>query len=127
MAKATYGTGIFLLQRVGAAPPTQTGGLLSVVALSLTEKRPSYALDGGVFSAGTVLTWLRDGLGAFQDPAESEAMANSVPDTDGVMFLPALAGLGAPWRRAEARAVVAGITASPTRPHIVRAALDALC
>ena len=75
MAKATYGTGIFLLQQAGAAPPAQTGGLLSVVAWELTEGRPSYALDGGVFSAGTVLTWLRDGLGAFQDPAESEAMA----------------------------------------------------
>ena len=75
MAKATYGTGIFLLQQAGEAPPAQTGGLLSVVAWELTEGRPSYALDGGVFSAGTVLTWLRDGLGAFQDPAESEAMA----------------------------------------------------
>jgi glycerol kinase len=127
MAKATYGTGIFLLQQAGAAPPTETGGLLPVVAWELSEGRPSYALDGGVFSAGTVLIWLRDGLGAFQDPAESEAMANSVPDTDGVMFLPALAGMGAPWWRADARAVVAGITASTTRAHIVRAALDALC
>ena len=127
MAKATYGTGIFLLQQAGDAPPAQTGGLLSVVAWELTEGRPSYALDGGVFSAGTVLTWLRDGLGAFQDPAESEAMARSVPDTDGVRFLPALAGMGAPWWRADARAVVAGITASTTRAHIVRAALDALC
>jgi len=127
MAKATYGTGIFLLQQAGEAPPAQTGGLLSVVAWELTEGRPSYALDGGVFSAGTVLTWLRDGLGAFQDPAESEAMARSVPDTDGVRFLPALAGMGAPWWRADARAVVAGITAATTRAHIVRAALDALC
>ena len=127
MAKATYGTGIFLLQQAGAAPPAQTGGLLPVVAWELTEGRPSYALDGGVFSAGTVLTWLRDGLGAFQDPAESEALARSVPDTDGVRFLPALAGMGAPWWRADARAVVAGITASTTRAHIVRAALDALC
>ena len=127
MAKATYGTGIFLLQQAGAAPPAQTGGLIPVVAWELDEGRPSYALDGGVFSAGTVLTWLRDGLGAFQDPAESEALARSVPDTDGVRFLPALAGMGAPWWRADARAVVAGITASTTRAHIVRAALDALC
>jgi glycerol kinase len=127
MAKATYGTGIFLLQQAGAAPPAQTGGLIPVVAWELSEGRPSYALDGGVFSAGTVLTWLRDGLGAFQDPAESEALARSVPDTYGVRFLPALAGMGAPWWRADARAVVAGITASTTRAHIVRAALDALC
>ncbi len=127
MAKATYGTGIFLLQQAGVAPPTETGGLLSVVAWELAEGRPSYALDGGVFSAGTVLTWLRHGLGAFQDPSESEAMANSVPDTDGVRFLPALAGMGAPWWRADARAVVAGITAATTRAHIVRAALDSLC
>ena len=127
MAKATYGTGIFLLQQAGPVPPTQTGGLIPVVAWELAEGRPGYALDGGVFSAGTVLTWLRDGLAAFPDPAESEAMANSVPDTDGVRLLPALAGMGAPWWRADARAVVAGITASTTRAHIVRAALDALC
>jgi glycerol kinase len=127
MAKATYGTGIFLLQQAGDAAPAQSGGLLPVVAWELSEGRPSYALDGGVFSAGTVLTWLRDGLGAFQYPAESEAMANSVPDTGGAMFLPALAGMGAPWWRPDARAVVAGITASTTRAHIVRAALDALC
>ena len=81
-----------------------------------------------MFSAGTVLDWLRDGLGAVRRTRpRREALANSVPDTDGVRFLPALAGLGAPWWRSDARAVFAGITASTTRAHLVRAALDALC
>ena len=73
------------------------------------------------------LTWLRDGLGAFDEAAESEALARSVPGTDGVHFLPALAGMGAPWWLADARAVIGGITAATTRAHIVRAALDSLC
>ena len=86
----------------------------------------TYALDGGVFSAGTVIEWLRDGLGV-RRPAETEALARSVPDTAGVAFLPALAGLGAPWWRSDARGVFAGLTAGATRAHLVRAALDALC
>jgi glycerol kinase len=125
-AKATYGTGIFLLQQAGAAPPDDGNGLIPIVAWQLGAE-PSYALDGGVFSAGTVVTWLREGLGALDDAAESEALARSVPDTGGVRFLPALAGLGAPWWQPDARAVIAGITAGTTRAHIVRAALDALC
>jgi len=74
-----------------------------------------------------VISWLRDGLGAFDDAAQSEALARSVPDTGGAAFLPALAGMGAPWWRPEARAVIAGISAGTERAHIVRAALDALC
>jgi glycerol kinase len=80
-----------------------------------------------VFSAGTVITWLREGLGALDEAGKSEALALSVPDTGGVRFLPALAGMGAPWWKPDARAVIAGITAGTTRAHIVRAALDALC
>jgi glycerol kinase len=88
----------------------------------------TYALDGGVFSAGTVVDWLgAAGLGLFAEPAETEALARSVPDTAGVAFLPALAGLGAPWWRSDARGVFAGLTAGATRAHLVRAALDALC
>jgi len=125
-AKATYGTGIFLLQQAGGAAPSEPAGLIPIVAWELGD-RVSFALDGGVFSAGTVVTWLREGLGALGDAAESEALARSVPDTGGVRFLPALAGMGAPWWLADARAVIAGITAGTTRAHIVRAALDALC
>jgi glycerol kinase len=126
MTKATYGTGIFLLQQAGASPPADANGLIPIVAWQLGDA-PAYALDGGVFSAGTVITWLREGLGAFADAAESEALARRVPDTGGVRFLPALAGMGAPWWRPDARAVIAGITAATTRAEIVRAALDALC
>ncbi len=125
-AKATYGTGIFLLQQAGPSPPATGSGLIPIVAWQLGDE-VSYALDGGVFSAGTVLAWLRDGLDAFADPAESELLARSVPDAAGVHVLPALAGLGAPWWRSDARGVIAGITAATTRAHIVRASLDALC
>jgi glycerol kinase len=125
-AKATYGTGIFLLQQAGDSAPADGNGLIPIVAWQLAA-RPSYALDGGVFSAGTVITWLREGLGALDDAAASEALARSVPDTGGVRFLPALAGMGAPWWLPDARAVIAGVTAGTTTAHIVRAALDALC
>ena len=125
-AKATYGTGIFLLQQAGAAAPTEPDGLIPIVAWELGG-RASYAVDGGVFSAGTVITWLREGLGVLGEAAESEALALSVPDTGGVRFLPALAGMGAPWWLPDARAVIAGVTAGTTRAHVVRAALDALC
>jgi glycerol kinase len=100
--------------------------LIPIVAWQFGD-RPTYAMDGGVFSAGTVISWLRDGLGAFEDAAQSEALALSVQDTDGVAFLPALAGMGAPWWKPDARAVIAGITAGTERAHIVRAALDSLC
>ena len=125
--KATYGTGIFVLQNAGTAPPRDLAGVLPVVAWEHAGAT-TYALDGGVFSAGTVVEWLgTDGLGLFADPAETEALARSVADTAGVAFLPALAGLGAPWWRSDARGVFAGLTAGATRAHLVRAALDALC
>jgi glycerol kinase len=126
MAKATYGTGIFMLQQAGETAPGDPNGLIPIVAWQFGE-RPTYALDGGVFSAGTVISWLRDGLGAIENAAQSEALAFSVQDADGVAFLPALAGMGAPWWRPDARAVIAGITAGTERAHIVRAALDSLC
>ena len=125
--KATYGTGIFVLQNAGTSPPRDLAGVLPVVAWQ-HDGATTYALDGGVFSAGTVIEWMgEDGLGLFADPAETEALASSVADTAGVAFLPALAGLGAPWWRSDARGVFAGLTAGATRAHLVRAALDALC
>lgn len=122
--KATYGTGIFILANAGTTAPTPEG-LLPVVAWTI-EGVTTYAVDGGVFSAGTVIDWLRDGIALIDEPAETEALARGVEDSGGVRFLPALAGLGAPWWRSEARAVWAGITAGTTRGHLVRAVLDAL-
>jgi glycerol kinase len=125
MAKATYGTGIFLLQNAGGRPPADLRGLLPCVAWD-DAGGVAYARDGGVFSAGTVISWLRDGLDAFGSAADSGPLAESVPDTGGVHLLPALAGLGAPWWRSDARAVISGVTSGTTRAHIVRAALDSL-
>jgi len=124
-AKATYGTGIFMLQTAGSRAPS-VEGLLPVVAWTVGGTT-TYAVDGGGFSAGTVIDWLRDGAGLVRDAAETDSLARSVPDTAGVRFLPALAGLAAPWWRSDARAVFAGITSGTTKAHLVRAALDALC
>ena len=122
--KATYGTGVFILSntghQVGAIP-----GLLPTVAWQIGE-RLTYAVDGGVFSAGAAIDWLRDVLRMFDDEAETAQMACSVPDSGGVMFLPALAGLGAPWWLPNATGAITGLR-STTRPeHIVRAALEGI-
>ena len=124
-AKATYGTGIFVLAHAGSHPPTHAAGLLPTLAWEI-DGRSDYALDGGVFSAGSALEWAT-GLGLLDAPERSEALAASVPDTGGVRFLPALTGLGAPWWRADARAVFTGMTAHTTPAHLVRALLEALC
>ncbi|MGN6378744.1 MAG: FGGY-family carbohydrate kinase [Gaiellales bacterium] len=128
-AKSTYGTGIFVLANAGATPPTETQGLLPTVAWTTPGDPGSvaYALDGGVFTAGSALGWLRDELGLLGDAAESELLARSVEDSGGVRFLPALTGLAAPWWRPSARAVWAGMTAHTTRAHLVRAVLESLC
>jgi glycerol kinase len=129
-AKATYGTGIFVLANAGAHPPADPAGLLPTVAWTAPGTDPSavaYALDGGVFTAGAAIGWLRDELGLLDDPAESERMARSVPDAGGVRFLPALTGLAAPWWRPAARATWWGMTAHTTRAHLVRAVLESLC
>jgi glycerol kinase len=124
-AKATYGTGIFVLAHAGDEPPARAGGLLPTLAWDI-DRVAGYALDGGVFSAGSALEWLVS-LGLLERPADSEALAVSVPDAGGVRFLPALTGLGAPWWRPGARAAWSGMTAHTTPAHLVRAALDALC
>ena len=118
--KATYGTGSFVLVHTGddAAPPPH--GLLKTAAAD------GYALEGSVLVAGAVLQWLRDGLGVLSDAAESEALARSVESTGGVVFVPALTGLGSPWWDADARGVVTGITRGTTRAELVRAALEAI-
>ena len=122
--KATYGTGCFLLAHAGAAVPVSRNRLLSTVAWRLGGT-PAYALEGAIFVAGSAIQWLRDGLGLIVDSAESEGLAQSVPDTGGVSFVPALAGLGAPHWAPEARGLICGLSGGTTRAHIVRAALEA--
>jgi glycerol kinase len=122
--KVTYGTGCFVLANAGHAPPAPPEGLLAAVAWSSATRR-TFAFDGGVFTAGTAMQWLR-GVGLITDVAETAELANSVPDTGGVRFLPAITGLGAPWWSPDARGIFSGITASTTRAHLIRAVFDAI-
>jgi glycerol kinase len=121
-AKATFGTGAFVLVETDAPAPH---GLLRTAAARLEAERPRHALEGAVFVTGAALQWLRDGLGLIADAAESGSLASSVPDTGGVYFVPALTGLGSPHWRADARGLVTGLTRGTTRAHLVRAALEA--
>ncbi len=123
MAKCTYGTGAFLLWNTGDRPVPSTTGMLTTVGWRLGGKT-TYALEGSAFIAGAAVQWLRDGLGIIQTSAEVEALAASVPDSAGVMFVPALAGLGAPHWRPDARGVIVGITRGVTRGHLARAVLE---
>lgn len=122
--KATYGTGCFLLAHAGPVAPVSRNRLLSTVAWRL-DGRPAYALEGAIFVAGSAVQWLRDGLGIIASSAESEQLAQSVPDNGGVSFVPALAGLGAPYWQPDARGLICGLSSGTTRAHIVRAALEA--
>ena len=125
MGKNTYGTGSFLLINTGDAPVISKCGLLSTIAWGL-NKRVSYALEGSIFVTGAAVQWLRDGLGLIKDAAESEALARSVADNGGIYFVPALAGLGAPYWDMYARGIIVGITRGTTRGHLARATLEAI-
>ena len=131
MAKNTYGTGCFLLMHTGDAPRQSNHGLLTTAAWELalpgraTPLR-EFALEGGVFVAGAVVQWLRDALGIIVRAADVEALAASVPDTAGVTFVPAFAGLGAPHWDPEARGAILGLTRGANRAHIARAALESI-
>ena len=125
LVKATYGTGVFVLAHAGAERPAPEGGLLPTVAWRVNG-RVEYALDGGVFTAGALLEWMSRDLGLAADPPALAALAAGVESSHGVRVLPALAGLGAPWWRSDARAVVSGLTASATPAHVARAALEAI-
>jgi glycerol kinase len=124
-AKNTYGTGCFLLLNTGGAPVQPAHGLLSTVAWRVNGQT-TYALEGSVFVAGAAVQWLRDGLGIIADARETEALARSVPDTGGVFFVPAFAGLGTPHWNPHARGMITGLTRGTTRAHLVRAALEAI-
>ncbi|MET0773095.1 MAG: FGGY family carbohydrate kinase [Candidatus Limnocylindrales bacterium] len=126
-AKATYGTGVFVLVHTGdaIAAGARSAGLLPTVAWRIGG-RVTGALDGGVFSAGSMLEWLALDLGLAPDVPALLALAASVPDTGGVRILPALGGMGAPWWRPDARGVIAGLSGHTRPGHIARAALDAI-
>ncbi len=125
-AKATFGTGSFVLVNVGGAPGPPPDGLLATVGARPAGQAPVYAFEGAVLVAGAALQWLRDALGLMADAAESEALARSVDSAGGVVFVPALTGLGSPYWDADARGLITGLTRGTTRSHLVRAALEAI-
>jgi glycerol kinase len=125
-AKCTYGTGAFILMNTGDAPIASRSGLLTTVAWKLATGELRYALEGSAFIAGAAVQWLRDGLQFFTSATEIEALAGSVPDSAGVIVVPAFAGLGAPHWRPDARGAITGLTRGTTRAHIARATLEGI-
>lgn len=124
-AKCTYGTGAFLVLNTGFHRVQPRGGILGTVAWERLGKT-TYALEGSAFIAGAAVQWLRDGLGIVRNSQDIEALAASVPDSGGVVFVPALSGLGAPHWDAEARGVISGLTRGSTRAHLARATLEGI-
>jgi len=124
--KVTWGTGAFLLMNTGDEPLRRGHSLLSTVAYTNSDGIAAFAIEGSVFVAGAAIQWLHDGLGVLGNVAESEAVAREVPSTDGVYFVPALVGLGAPHWDPSARGLIVGITRATGRAHLVRAALEAI-
>jgi glycerol kinase len=125
MVKNTYGTGCFMLMNAGATPPVSHNRLLSTVGWTVGGAT-DYLLEGSVFMGGATVQWLRDGLGIIKESAEVEALALSVPDSGGVMLVPAFVGLGAPHWDPYARGAILGMTRGTTAAHIARAAVEAI-
>ena len=125
MVKNTYGTGCFLLMNSGDKPIISQNNLITTVAWKIGDK-VNYALEGSIFVGGSVVQWLRDGLGVIKSSSEVEELASRVPDTNGVYFVPALTGLGAPWWDQYARGTSVGISRGTTTAHIARAALEGI-
>ena len=125
LAKNTYGTGCFMLMHTGTQFEPSKNGLITTAAAQ-TNATPAYALEGSVFIGGAVVQWLRDGLKAIHSSAEVQALAQSVPDAGGVLFVPAFAGLGAPYWNADARGAIVGLSRGSTVAHIARAALESI-
>lgn len=125
-SKCTYGTGSFILTNTGTTLQRSDAGLLSTAAWRAPSGELTYALEGAIFVTGAAIQWLRDGLQIVGSAAESEAVAGSVSSTDGVVFVPALTGLGAPHWDPHARGTILGITRGTTRAHLVRATLEAI-
>ncbi|MDT5122571.1 MAG: glycerol kinase [Acidobacteriota bacterium] len=127
LAKNTYGTGCFLLLNTGRKAVSSNEGLLTTIAWGIEGEPVEYALEGAVFITGAAVQWLRDGLGIIKSAAETESLARSLESNDGVYFVPALVGLGAPHWDAYARGTITGITRGTTRAHFARAALESMC
>ncbi len=125
MTKNTYGTGSFVLMNLGAEHPAPVDGLLTTVAWTIGDEI-TYALEGAIFVTGAAVQWLRDGLGVIADAAELGPLAESVPDSGGVAFVPAFTGLGSPWWDPYARGTVLGLSRGTGRAHLARAVVDAM-
>jgi len=125
MAKNTYGTGCFMLMHTGTTFQTSTNGLLTTSAAQ-AGTQTEFAMEGSVFVGGAVVQWLRDGLRAISTSGEVESLAQSVPDSGGVMMVPAFTGLGAPYWKPDARGTITGLTRGSTLGHIARAALESI-
>ena len=125
MAKNTYGTGCFMLMHTGSKFQTSSNGLLTTSAAQVSE-RTEFATEGSVFVGGAVVQWLRDGLRAIEASGEVQSLAESVPDSGGVMMVPAFTGLGAPYWKPHARGTITGLTRGTTVAHIARAALESI-
>jgi glycerol kinase len=123
--KNTYGTGAFVLLNTGGFRPEPGGGMLVTVACD-ERGQPCWAFEGAIFVAGAAVQWLRDGLGLLETAAETEALARGIESTDGVYFVPALTGLGAPDWEPAARGTITGLTRGTTRAHLARAALESM-
>jgi glycerol kinase len=124
-SKCTYGTGAFILENIGDRPIPSKHGLLTTVAWQLDNKT-TYALEGSAFIAGAAVQWLRDGMGLIESSGGIEELARQVPASDGVVFIPALTGLGAPHWRSEARGQITGLTRGTTAAHLARATLEGI-
>ena len=125
-SKCTFGTGSFILMNTGSKILKSKSGCLTTVAWKLNQGKAVYALEGGAFICGAAVAWLRDGLGIIQKSSEVESLALKVKTTEGVEFVPALTGLGAPYWSASARGEISGITRGTTKAHIARATLEAI-
>jgi glycerol kinase len=125
-AKCTYGTGAFMLMNTGAKPVFSKSRLLTTIAWMDQKGKTTYALEGSAFIAGAAVQWLRDGLGIIKSSSEVEALAASVESSEGVVFVPALTGLGAPHWNPSARGLLSGITRGTTKAHIARATLEGI-
>jgi len=125
MVKNTYGTGCFMMMNIGTKPVESKSRLLTTIAWKI-GKETCYAFEGSIFIAGAVVQWLRDGLGIISKSGDVETLAGKVKDSEGVYFVPAFAGLGAPYWNQHARGTIVGITRGSTSAHIARAALDSI-
>jgi glycerol kinase len=126
MTKNTYGTGSFVLMNAGHTCPGVSDAMLTTIGWQLSDGTVTYALEGAIFATGAAIQWLRDGLGIISEASQVGPLAASVPDTGGVVVVPAFAGLGAPWWDPYARGTIVGITRGTTRAHIARATVESM-